>query len=172
MAKKENTRLWINRIVSFLFGGLLLYVILQVSVVNDIVKQNEKLAIQLDNIQYEPGRLLEESRIYLENNDYENAKSMLDNLFENHPSSDEAVEGKALYAQIEMKQQEMDKRWDAEVTAIREEWEKTTSLQMEEELNEQYAKDKEQLQTNMEHTLDMEWDKIKGDIRKEWEEQS
>jgi hypothetical protein len=172
MIKKENTRIWINRIVAFLFGGLLLYVILQVSVVNEIVKQNEKLTIQLDNIQYEPGRLLEESRIYLENNEYEKAKSMLDNLFENHPASEESIEGKELYAAIEMKQEEMDRRWDAVVTVIREEWEKTTSIQMEEELDEQYSKDKEQLQTNMEHTLDMEWDKIKGDIRKEWEEQS
>ena len=74
---------------------------------------------------------------------------------------------KALYAEIDKKQVEMDKKWDEAVGTIREEWAKKMAAQ----LREKFEKEREQLEKDMDSNLDWEWEKMKGKIREEWEKQ-
>lgn len=83
---------------------------LQVGVIGIAADKNTELKKQLEKIQYEPGRLLGEGRIYLEKSDYENAKRIINSLFKKHPTSAEAGEAKTLYAKIEQTQLEQDKK--------------------------------------------------------------
>ena len=50
-------------------------------------------------------------------------------------------------------------------------WKKTMSILWREKLYEQFIDDKAQLEKDMDNKLDMEWDKSKDQIRKEWETQ-
>ncbi len=47
MIKNEKTRMWVNRIVSILFGGLAVFLVMTVSVVSSVKKQNEELEKEL-----------------------------------------------------------------------------------------------------------------------------
>ena len=165
--KNEIIRIWVNRFFAFLAGGLLLFIIMQFTVMSVAEGQKKELKMELDEIKYEPGRLLGEAKLYFEKNDYNNAKRKLNTLFEKHPISEEATEGKTLYTKVEKKQEEMDKKWDAAVTKIREEWAKKMAVQ----LKEQFEKDREQLEKDMNYNLDREWEKMKNKIREEWEMQ-
>ena len=167
MIQNEKLRMWVNRIVSFLGGGLLLFIILQTTIVSNVTKRNEELTKELDEIKYEPSRLLIEGKAYFEKSDYDNARKTLNALFEKHPASKETAEGKALYAEIDKKQVEMDKKWDEAVGKIREEWAKAMATQ----LREKFEKEREQLEKDMDSNLDREWDKMKSKIREEWEKQ-
>jgi hypothetical protein len=51
------------------------------------------------------------------------------------------AEGKKLFAEIEAEQKALDKKWEASVVAIREEWAKTMAAQ----LRAQFEKDRETL---------------------------
>lgn len=60
MANQKNITL--NRIVSFLAGGLLIFTIMSFSVVNKLKTQNTELAKALDTSIYEAGRLLADAK--------------------------------------------------------------------------------------------------------------
>ena len=167
MIQNEKTRVWVNRIFAFLGGGLLIFIILQASVISTAKKRNEELTKELDESKYESSRLLSEAKAYFEKSDYGNARKTLATLFEKHPASTETPEGKVLYAEIDKKQVEMDAKWDAAVGKIREEWAKTMAA----ELKVKFEKEREQLEKDMTYNLDREWDKMKDKIREEWEKQ-
>lgn len=174
MIKNEIVRMWVNRVISFLLGGLIVFIILQSTIVSVTEGQNKALKKDLDEIKYEPGRLLDQSKTYFENNDYDNAKRILDTLFEKHPISEETAEGKTLYAKIEKQQVEMDKKWDAAVAGIREDWAKKMVAKFKEEFEkerEEFEKEREQFEKDMDNHLDKEWEKMKSQIREEWEKQ-
>lgn len=167
MIQNVTARVWVNRIFSFLAGGLLLFIILQVSLISDLKKRNEELTKELDESKYEPSRLLSEGKAYFEKSDYDNAIKTLQTLFEKHPAAKEVAEGKMLFTEIESKQIEMDAKWDAAVGEIREEWAKTLAAQ----LKEKFETEREQLEKDMNYNLDREWEKMKDKIREEWEKQ-
>ncbi|MBN2531514.1 MAG: hypothetical protein JXB88_01415 [Spirochaetales bacterium] len=167
MIKNERIRMWVNRIVAFLAGALILFIFLQSTVVSVTEDRNKELVKQLDEIRYEPGRLLNEGKTYFEKNEYDNAKGILNTLFGKHPVSEETAQGKTLYAKIEKLQEEMDKKWEAAVKSIREEWTKKMVTQLKKKLE----TEREDLIKNMDSNLDKEWEKVKDGIRKEWEKQ-
>ena len=165
MIKNEKARIWVNRVFAFLAGAFVIYIILQITVISVATRQNAELKKNLDVIQYEPGRLLDEGKIYFKKNDYKSAKEILNTLSEKHPTSKESIEGKTLYIEIEKKQEEMNKKWNAAVVGIRREWAKTMAMQ----LREKFEKEKGQMEKDMNNNLDSEWEKIKDQIREEWE---
>ena len=128
-----------------------------------------KLRKELDSVKYEPTSLLNDARAYYENEDYARAKETLNTLFEKRPGSNEAVEGKKLYTQMETAQKELDTKWEAAVGGIREEWAKTMVVQLREQLKEKAVTEKEELERDMNDILDKEWEKVKDTIREEWE---
>ena len=167
MIENEKTRIWVNRVVTFIIAGGLMFLIMNYVVAGNIRKE-------LDECKYEATVLLNDAKAFFENNDYDKSKETLDTLFEKHPGSNEAIEGKKLYAEIETAvqkeqelQKELDTKWEAAVGGIREEWAKTMAAQMRSE----FEKTREQLEKDMDEVLNKEWEKMKGEIREEWEKQ-
>jgi len=158
MSEDKKSKMWINRIVSLIIAGGLMFLVMNFTVAG-------KLRKELDSVKYEPTSLLNDARAYYENENYNRAKETLNTLFEKRPGSNEAVEGKELYTQMETAQKELDARWEAAVGGIREEW----AIAMAAELREEYMKEGEQLEKNMGTMLDSEWEKVKDTIREEWE---
>ena len=61
----------------------------------------------------------------------------------------------------------MDTKWEAAVGGVREEWAITMAVQ----LRSEFEENREQLEKDMDEILDKEWEKMKGQIRDEWEKQ-
>jgi hypothetical protein len=148
MIKNEKTRDWVNRIVSLVIAGGLMFLVMNYGVA-------EKLRKELDSIKYEATGLLNDAKAYYENEDYYRAKETLNTLFEKRPSS----------TQMETAQKELDTKWEAAVGGIREEW----AIAMAAQLREDFRQEGEQLEKNMENLLNDEWEKMKDTIREEWE---
>jgi len=162
MIKNEKTRIWVNRIVSLVIAGGLMFLVMNFVVADKIRKE-------LDECKYEATGLLNEAKAYYENEDYDRAKETLNTLFEKRPGSNEAVEGKKLYTEMETAQKELDTKWEAAVGGIREQWAKTMVVQLREQLKEKAVTEKEELERDMNDILDKEWEKVKDTIREEWE---
>ena len=158
MIKNEKARIWTNRIVSLVIAGGLMFLIMNYGVA-------EKLRKELDSSKYEATGLLNDANAYFENKDYYRAKETLNTLFEKRPGSIEAVEGKKLYTQMEESQKALDTKWEAAVGGIREEW----AIAMAAQLREDFKKEGEELEKNMDNKLNNEWEKMKDTIREEWE---
>ena len=67
MIQNETTRIWVNRILSFIVGGFLLFLIMNFAVAGQLRKE-------LDETKYEAGRLLSDAKANIENKRYDNAK--------------------------------------------------------------------------------------------------
>ena len=158
MIKNDKTRIWVNRIASMVIAGGLMFLVMNFAV-------SDKLRKELDASKYEATELLKDAQAYFENEDYGRAKETLTTLFEKRPSSKEAVEGKKLYTQMETSQKELDGKWEAAVGGIREEW----AIAMATKLREDFMKEGEQLEKNMEDLLNSEWEEMKDSIRQEFE---
>ena len=78
----EKRGVIIRCIISFLVGGLLVFAIMSLSVVNNLKAENAELTEALDTSRYEAGRLLEDAKAQLESGDYSEAKSTFKTLFE------------------------------------------------------------------------------------------
>lgn len=165
MIKNEKARIWVNRIVSLIIAGGLMFLVMNFYVAGKIRKE-------LDECKYEATGLLNDAKASFENKDYDKAKETLNTLFIKHPDSNETAEGKKVYAEIEdtvKNQEELDKKWEAAVGGIREEWAKTMVVQLREQLKEKAITEKDELEKNMDDMLNSEWDKVKEEIREEWE---
>ena len=158
MSENMKSKMWINRIVAMIIAGGLMFLVMNFTVAG-------KLRKELDSIKHEPATLLNDARAYYENEDYDKAKETLNTLFKKRPGSNEAVEGKELYTQMETAQEELDAKWEAAVGGIREEWALAKAAQ----LREEHIKEGEQLEKNMGTLLDSEWENVKDTIRYEWE---
>ena len=158
MSENMKSKMWINRIVAMIIAGGLMFLVMNFTVAG-------KLRKELDSIKHEPATLLNDARAYYENEDYDRATETLNTLFKKRPGSNEAVEGKELYTQMETAQEELDAKWEAAVGGIREEWALAKAAQ----LREEHIKEGEQLEKNMGTLLDSEWEDVKDTIRYEWE---
>ena len=165
MIQNETTRVWVNRIFAFVVGGLLLFLIMNFSVA-------DKLRKELDESRYAASRLLNDAKADFENKRYGRAKESLDMLAEKHPGSIEAVEGNKLYNVIDnavkadqAAQAESDLKWEEAVAGVRKEWEGKTAAEMRDKI----AKQRDQLENDMDNILAAEWEKNKEKIREEWE---
>jgi hypothetical protein len=165
--KNEKGNVWVNRIISFLAGALLLFAIMSLAVVQPVKSQVADLTTQLDDVQNGAARLLSEAQVLAESGSYASAQRTLNALFEKQPGSLEVVEGRKLYTQIEMTTLAKDQKWEAAVGAIRASWEKATAT----ELLAKAEQDKQLVATNMSDTLINEWAKVKDQVRREWEAQ-
>ena len=154
MSENGKGRVWVNRVVAFLGGALLLYAVMSLSVVKNVKDENKVLKVEL----YDAARLLTSAKGSYENINYSDAKATLDTLFEKHPSAIETVEGKRLYAEIEAEQNALDAKWESAMGAIREEWATTMATQMRAE----FEKDREAMENNMTDVLNTEWETNKS----------
>ena len=97
MIENQTTRVWVNRVLAFLLGALVIYAVMSLSIVKNVKEENEAMKKEL----YDPGRLLTNAEGFFENGNYSEAIKTLNTLFEKHPGAGEMVEGKQLYAEVE-----------------------------------------------------------------------
>jgi hypothetical protein len=155
--KDEKSRLTLNRIVAFVAGGLLVFLVMSATVVSVSNKQVADLKQQLDASVYEPGKLMAEAKAEVLAKDYKKAGETLNALFEKHPGSNEAVQGKILYDSAMAAEKKANDKWDVAVVGIRNKWASQEGLR----LRTQYEKD-------LGDTLNQEWDKVKDQMRSDW----
>jgi predicted Zn-dependent protease len=161
----ERGKIWVNRLLAFAAGGLLVFAIMSLAVVTPVRREKEALAKQLDEVQNGAARLLAEAKVLVESKSYDNALETLNTLFEKQPGSSEMVEGRKLYTEIEIAVQAKEQKWEAAVGAIRAAWEKARAA----ELLAKAEQDKQLAQTSIAETLVKEWESAKDQIRQEWE---
>lgn len=166
MIQKENNHKWLNRIMSFLFGGLLVFAAMSLAVTAPLKSQSTALTMQLDEIRYGPDRLLGEANVFVQRGSYEEAISSLDSLFEKHPATTQAAEGAVLYRDIEATLQDDEMKWDAALETVKTAWENTRA----EEIRADFEVDRALMETNMAETLAKEWEESKATIQEEWME--
>jgi predicted Zn-dependent protease len=161
----EGGRIWVNRLLALVAGGLIVFAVMSLAIVTPVRREKEALAKQLDEVQNGAARLLAEAKVLAESKSYDNALKTLNTLFERQPGSSEMVEGRKLYTEIEIMVQAKEQKWEAAVGAIRAAWEKAKAA----ELLVKAEQDKQLVETGMAATLTTEWEKVKDQIRQEWE---
>ncbi|HHT80800.1 MAG TPA: hypothetical protein VJ869_03285 [Sphaerochaeta sp.] len=162
---KDN--LLVNRIIALLIGGLLVFAIMSLTVVKTGNKENAQLSVALDEERYEAGRLLADAKIQFENKNYSASKATLEKLFIYQPGSSEAAEGKTLLAGINKASEAASARWEAALPQVKDDW----SQAMATKLRAQSEKERADMETNLEKTIDQAWNKAKDGVRKDWENQ-
>ena len=167
MAMNEKTRLTVNRIVSMIAGGLLVFAVMSVTVVSNANSRNAQLSEALDTSRYEAGRLLAAAEEHLENRNYTQAKASLATLFENQPGSSETIEGKTLLTAVESAENAANMQWETALPAVREQW--TTNMAA--ELRTESDAARAELESNMDTILSEKWEQARNDARDEWEMQ-
>ena len=168
MPKSEKAGLIVNRILSFLVGGLLVFAVMSFTVVNTLKTENVELTKALDVSMFEATKLLSAARDQFNGKEYSKAKASLATLLEKHPGSAEAIEGRVLLASIETALMEADARWEAAMPEIQEQW----AADFAEGLRTKSDTAREQLEKDMVDTIIREWEKAKVKIRSDWEMQS
>lgn len=165
MAQSEKTRLNVNRVLSLLVGGVLVFALMSVTVVSNVRTENEELTDALDTSRYEAGRLLADAQAQLAARDFKKAISSLESLVENQPGSPEAAEGRALLVTIRTQRTEADARWEAAMPAIRDAWaaERATTLRAEADAA------RAKLEASMQERIDEAWGGAEAKVRSEWE---
>jgi len=144
MSMNEKTRLTVNRIVAVLAGGLLVFAVMSITVVNSANNQIEELSQALDTSRHEAGRLLSDAEELFAAGNYVQAAASLETLFQHQPGSAEAARGSA--------------RWEAALPAIRTQW--TASFVSERRAD---------LEENMDEVAEEEWENVVKDLRESWE---
>jgi hypothetical protein len=71
MIENQTTRVWVNRVLAFLLGALVIYAVMSLSIVKNIKEENEAMKTEL----YDPGRLLTNAKGFFENGNYLSEKS-------------------------------------------------------------------------------------------------
>lgn len=166
MPNKENGKIYLNRIVSFLAGGLLVFAVMSIAVVGGVKKQNAQLTMELDASRYEAGKLFADAQAQLEAGDYVKAKESLTTLFAKHPGSDQSTEGKSLFAVIEKEEKAAELRWESVLPGIRKKWSDARAA----ELRLEADTVRSQLEKGLSDKISQEWENAKGKVRQEWEE--
>jgi len=167
MIKNEKARIWVNRIVSMIIAGGLMFLVMNFYVA-------EKIREELHDVRYEASILLNDAKSSLKYKDYDKALSTLDTLFMKHPDSKETEEGKKIYEEIKLtlkNQKILDKEWEIVLPEIREEWAKTKIVQLREDQKAKAIEEKENLEKNMDAILNDEWEKEKDEVKKQWEKE-
>ncbi len=167
MIQNEKTRMAVNRILSFVVGGLLVYVVLTMTVVSGIKKQNEQLAKQLDTSQYEAGRLLADAKAQFEQRDFAKVMVTVTDLLDKRPGSPQAAEAKGLYEEAKLAMATDNANWEAAMGGIRDKW----AQEMTAQLRAQSEKTRLEMEKGLDDTLNKEWEKMKEQVRVEWTKQ-
>lgn len=167
MENNDKRTLIINRVVSFIAGGLLVFAVMSFTVVKSANAENDELSEALDTSRFEAGRLLDDAKAQLTSGDYVQAEASLNALLANQPGSAEATEGRTLLATVEEEAAAAEQRWEAALPSIREEW--ATALA--DELRADFEEDRAKFEEELEATINKAWDKAKADVRADWSDE-
>jgi hypothetical protein len=163
MIQNEKLRIGVNRVMSFLIGGLLVLVIMNMTVVSTIKAQNAQLTKNYN----EAGQMLSDAKAQVASRNYQSAQTTLDALFEKHPGSAEVVEGRKLYTDVAATVAKDSARWDTAVGAIKDKWARDLAAR----LRSQSEAQRQEMEKDMTDTIAKEWEKAKDQVRQEWARQ-
>ena len=163
MNKAEGTVL-LNRVVSFLAGGLLVFAVMSFTVVDSAKKKNTELTAMLDASRYEAGRLFADAKAQLGSREYAKAKESLTMLFQKQPGSAESIDGKKLLAVVETAEKAADAKWAAAVVGMQKKWSADRAV----ELRAESEKTRTQMEKDMEDKIGREWETAMKKIKEEW----
>ncbi|MDA3955697.1 hypothetical protein [Oceanispirochaeta sp.] len=165
---EHQKNITLNRIVSFLIGGLLIFAIMNLTVLNNAKKENAQLVKSLDISQFEASRLLADAEAQFAAGDFEDAKLTLTTLFENQPGSTEAASGHPLLTKIEAKETTLNDKWEMALPGIRNEYYKV----MASELRAESEADRVEFENELENNIDKAWKEEIDTIKSDWMNQS
>ncbi len=165
MANSDGRNIIVNRVISFAAGALLMFVVLNFSVVSTAKKKNVELTAALDASKFEAGRLLNDATALLEARDYDKSRESLAILFERYPGSAESVDGKTLLAKVEASNLAADTKWANVLSSVKQKWmdERIAVLRSESETA------RALMEKDMNEKITKEWDSSLDQNRKEWE---
>ncbi|MFA6507549.1 MAG: hypothetical protein WCT14_15720 [Treponemataceae bacterium] len=165
MDNKGNSQLLLNRVVSFLAGGLLVFAVMSFTVIDTAKKNTAELTKTLDASRYEAGRLLADAEAQLAGKEYVKAKESLAILFEKQPGSEESKKGTILLAKVDAAAKASDAKWVSAEFAVRTKWtaEKAAESRLESE------KARVEMEKGLNDKITREWDNAKLKVRQDWE---
>jgi hypothetical protein len=155
---QESTRVSVNRFVSAFAGGLAVFVIMYVAALSPANSRARALQEQLDTSAFGAGRLLDEAKAQLAGKHYKEAGEALAALDQNHPSSIQATEGRALTAQLEASRAKDNADWNLAVGGMRGKWVAAETARLR-------AESEKALQA----TVEQNWTAAQDALRAEWE---
>jgi hypothetical protein len=122
--------------------------------------ENEKLKKEIEDLKFEPDKLLNQAKSYLSSKDYIKAKSELQTLLDKHSGSQQAAEAKQLLTVVEngIKEQKLA---DEKAEVEKEKVEKEQKLEVEKAKAEKEKAEKERL-ANATKKLRTKYDDVKG----------
>jgi len=163
--KNDGAKLWLNRVLWLAAGGLIVLVVMSVASVTPLKSRNTALTTQLDELQNGAVRLLTEAQAQVANKSYGAAQQTLVALFDKHPGSDQATEGKKLSAEIAAMVALRDQKWLASMGAVKTAWETAKAA----ELRAQADAVRQQVEVTMADTLNTQWQQSVDRVRQQWE---
>jgi hypothetical protein len=158
MEKSEKVKVTRNTVIAFIAGAVLVYAVMSVAVVGGAKTKIADLQQKLDASQYEAGRLLADAKAQIAAKEFPKAKLTLDTLFAKQAGSSEAAEGRKLYDSIAAAETKANDRWAAAVVGIRQKWANATVAEL-----------RAKSEKEMNDTIAQEWDKVKDQMRIDWE---
>ena len=105
--------------------------------ISELKKENTELKKEISELKYGAKELLKTAKVKYDSAQYDECKSILEDLFNKHPSSDEAIEGKNIYEKISIleknkieednaKKAELEKRLNRFIKKSYDDFQKTT----------------------------------------------
>jgi hypothetical protein len=158
----------VNRIVSFLVGGVLVFVVMSFTVVRSARNDNVGLTLALDSSRYEAGRLLADAEAELDARDYEAARASLEALFANQPGSEESVQGRLLLVMVNDRERIADARWEEALPGIRESW----SAEIAAELRADADKVRADTEAGIDAKVLEAWNRAEAEVRSAFEDEA
>jgi len=165
---EDQRNITLNRIISFLAGGLLIFAIMSFTVVNKVKDQNTELTKALNLSQYEAGRLLSNAQEQFTAGDFNKAMASLNTLFDHQPGSAEAAEGRKLFPKIENEQTSVNAKWEKALPGIKDKWYTNKAMELRAESEASRVK----FESELNNTISKAWDKAKDGVKSEWLSQS
>lgn len=158
MATNEKSQLTMNRIVAFLAGAVLVFLVMNFSVVSTAKAKVADIQQQFDAVRYDAARLLTEAKALAKDKDNKKAEETLATLFAQQPGSAEAAEGRILNETLLAADKRQNERWAIAEVGIRQKWAAEEGIKLRDQFNKGLA-----------DNLSSEWDKVKDQMRMDWE---
>jgi predicted Zn-dependent protease len=164
----KNKNILVNRVVSFVIGGVLVFAVMSFTVVRTANDSNDALTSALDTSRYEAGRLFADAEVQLEAGNYDAARETLETLFANQPGSEESEVGRQLLVSLNEQEQAADARWEEALPEIRATW----TAEMAARLRDEADEDRAEAEANIEAEVTEAWEEARADVRAAFEDQA
>ncbi|MDA3948218.1 MAG: hypothetical protein PF508_03245 [Spirochaeta sp.] len=168
MTESKNKNILINRIVSFVVGGVLVFAVMSFTVLRNANDNNEELTAALDSSRYEAGRLFADAEAQLDAGDFTAARESLETLFANQPGSEESEEGRLLLVALTAQEGAAEARWEEALPEIRTAWTAELAAELRSEADEVRAETEAGIETKVSEA----WDEAETDVRAAFEDEA